>query len=115
MFKFRQACHDAQWHANAFHSAYSCRALSFVSMTSGRLSAYCHTGTQLDIYTHTCRACCALTACNVLQVHAAFHNITAMVGAGVLGTPLKISARLLTSFDEGSRVLYLLACDSLQL
>jgi len=30
-----------------------------------------------------------------LQVHAAFHNITAMVGAGVLGKPPKISVRLL--------------------
>ena len=53
---------------------------------------------------HICKACCALTTCKVLQVHAAFHNITAMVGAGVLGKPPKIPARLLTSFDEGFRV-----------
>jgi len=46
--KFRQVCHDAQWHANMFSSTYS--ALSFVCMTPGRLSAYSYIyrGTQLD-------------------------------------------------------------------
>ncbi len=71
---------------------------------------------------HICRACCALTACNVLQVHAAFHNITAMVGAGVLGKPprslfgswlLTLSDKLEPSRDSVSASLPLLTAFTL--